>query len=289
MDAIADLKQSAAGTSKLTDEALIHTHQKLVDLNKNQLVFPALQQIPQERARRSRRIKMPLRNTGHIFTAMTFKRFRGAQHLRMWSPNWLPAKNAQQKGTRKQGKSQQHLDKLLERIHHYSSVIDSAAQGSPSLSMWFGPLSSFSSSKGYYVKLFREATTFGALWPLFLDIVKALRDVWIVLDSIHGCRTKIKLVIGSRHTSDLSPATNTVFEYSASDLRQVSVDYIAHEAAEMGEQGSLLREVTTDFVDTVDRLGGQMAWRGTLIHLVKAASSVFETQAFSREYRIRTR
>lgn len=36
MDAVADLKQSAAGTSQLTNKALIQTHQKLVDLNKNQ-------------------------------------------------------------------------------------------------------------------------------------------------------------------------------------------------------------------------------------------------------------
>lgn len=155
------------------------------------------------------------------------------------------------------------------------------------------------SSKGYYVKLFKEATTFGALWPLFIDIVKPLQEVWTVLDSIHGCvdgreriitdirglietvgrSTKIKLVLGSRYTSDLTPATNTVFEYSASDMRQASVDYIAHEAAEMGEQGSLLREVTTDIVDTVDRLGGQMVWRGTLLHLVKAATSMSEAQA----------
>lgn len=45
----------------------------------------------------------------------------------------VACKNALQKGTRKQGKSQQHLDKLLQRIHHYSSVIDPAAQGSPEL------------------------------------------------------------------------------------------------------------------------------------------------------------
>jgi hypothetical protein len=47
MDAVADLKQSAAGTSQLTDKALIHTHQRLVDSNTNQLVFPTLQQVPQ--------------------------------------------------------------------------------------------------------------------------------------------------------------------------------------------------------------------------------------------------
>jgi hypothetical protein len=105
-------------------------------------------------------------------------------------------------------------------------------------------------NKGYYVKLFKEATSFMALWPLFVEIVKALREVWIVLDSIHGCvdgreriiadlrglvetighNTRIKLVIGSRHTSDLTEAANAVFEYSASDMRQASVDYIAHEA-----------------------------------------------------------
>jgi hypothetical protein len=46
----------------------------------------------------------------------------------------------------------------------------------------------------------------------------------------------------------------------------------------MGAQGSLLRDLTSDILDTVDRLGGQMVWRGTLIHLVKSAKSVSEAQ-----------
>ncbi|KAL4768997.1 hypothetical protein BDW60DRAFT_109780 [Aspergillus nidulans var. acristatus] len=121
MDAVADLKQSAAGTSQLTDKALIHTHQRLVDSNTNQGKAPI---TAYQDAMAQFRAHLHSDDFQKISRSTTFSDVVA---------ELVVCKNAQQKGTRKQGKSQQHLDKLLERIHHYSSVIDSAAQGSPEL------------------------------------------------------------------------------------------------------------------------------------------------------------
>lgn len=83
--------------------------------------------------------------------------------------------------------------------------------------------------KKHYIQLFRDATTFELLWPIFTQIVRCLNELWIVVDSIHDCedgrvaligklkiliqqldsRTRIKVAVSSRHVSDF-PAAHTV-------------------------------------------------------------------------------
>jgi hypothetical protein len=82
--------------------------------------------------------------------------------------------------------------------------------------------------QNHYIRLFYEAKTFDVLWGIFLQIVSTIKQVWIIVDSIHDCdngksmvidklksltssgslHTRIKTAIISRNVSDLDNAQN---------------------------------------------------------------------------------
>lgn len=148
-------------------------------------------------------------------------------------------------------------------------------------------------SEGYYMRLFREATTFEALWSLFTQIVRALEEVWIVIDSIHDCsdgrerllselkaltkssglKTRIKLAISSRHATDVETISDAVMQYSSKDMQEAIVEYVSHEAFLMGDRGSILLKLSPEISAAVERLGGMTVWRGPIVRLVMSTSS----------------
>lgn len=147
-------------------------------------------------------------------------------------------------------------------------------------------------NKGYYMRLFREATTFDALWLIFMQIIRALEELWIVLDSIHDCpdgkefindlmalvktgglRTRIKLAISSRNVSDVETISDGVMQYSAEDMQEGNLEYISHEASLMGERGSFLLNLAPEINASIARIGGVAALRRPIVHLVLTTHS----------------
>jgi hypothetical protein len=148
-------------------------------------------------------------------------------------------------------------------------------------------------SEGYYMRLFREATSFEALWSIFTQIVRSLEELWIVIDSIHDCsdgkerfikelmalikttglRTRIKLAISSRHVVDVETVSDVVIQYSAKDMEEATLEYISHEASVMGERGTLLLNLAPEIGAAIRRLGGMAALRRPIVHLVMTTNS----------------
>lgn len=153
-------------------------------------------------------------------------------------------------------------------------------------------------NEGYYVKMFREATTFEDLWSIFRQLVKALDELWFVLDSIHDCSdgkepfmkdlmalvkkdgsgTRIKLAISSRHVSDVETVSDAVMQYSAQDMQESTMAYISHEASLMGDRGTFLMNHASEISAAIGRIGGVPALRRPLVHLVMSTNSDDEAQ-----------
>ncbi|VUC32121.1 unnamed protein product [Clonostachys rosea] len=152
--------------------------------------------------------------------------------------------------------------------------------------------------QGHYIRLFHEAKTFDVLWSIFLRIVSALEELWIVIDSIHDCRdgksilinslrslvttnglrTRIKIAISSRHKSDLAVAANWIIQYTAQDMREGIATYIKEELSleesASGTNDGLIRSVT----ETVEAVGGGLHWARAVIYLLKVTQSESHAQ-----------
>lgn len=147
--------------------------------------------------------------------------------------------------------------------------------------------------QGHYIRLFHEAKTFEMLWPIFVQVVGAIRELWIIIDSIHDIKdgrsllienlrslinmaslhTQIKIVLSSRHVSDLSVVTNNMIEYTAQDMQQGIATYVGHElASSKGTivDGPSIRQLS---IDRIQSLGGGLHWARAVIHLIKSTSS----------------
>ncbi|KAL2862422.1 uncharacterized protein BJX67DRAFT_297566 [Aspergillus lucknowensis] len=115
MASLATMKQSVPGTLQLPGQALVHQHAGMVEVNRNEAMVTAYQKA-----------------ISHYRTSLADDDFHKVTQNTTFADvvaELIACKNAQQTGTRKAGKAQQHLDALLQRIHHYTGVIDAATQG----------------------------------------------------------------------------------------------------------------------------------------------------------------
>lgn len=147
--------------------------------------------------------------------------------------------------------------------------------------------------QGHYIRLFREATTFDMLWAIFMRILTSLTELWIVIDSIHDItdgkdalinsfanllkqptlRTRLKVVISSRHVSDFDAVTDNVIQYTAEDMSQGISFYVSQELKACGLPVANGSQIHHTAVDTINSVGGGLHWARAVLHLLKATDS----------------
>lgn len=147
--------------------------------------------------------------------------------------------------------------------------------------------------QSHYIRLFQEAKSFETLWTIFAQIVVAIKELWIIIDSIHDCKdgkslliqqlrslvdkeglnTKIKIAISSRYATDLSKVTANLVQYSAQDMRQGISNYFEEEliSPEGISQGDVI--VRSRALEVIEEMGGGLHWARAIIHLLHTTRS----------------
>lgn len=148
--------------------------------------------------------------------------------------------------------------------------------------------------KKHYIQLFRDATTFEKLWPIFTQIVSCLSELWVIVDSIHDCeddrveligklkmliqqldsRTRIKVALSSRHVSDF-PEAHTVLQYTADDMQAGITTYVRHEFQQRGwsEDSGNYADLVHSASNTTSAVGGGLFWARAVVHVAVAQAS----------------
>lgn len=147
--------------------------------------------------------------------------------------------------------------------------------------------------QGHYIQLFRDATTFDMLWAILMQILTSLKELWIIIDSVHDIadgndalinsfanllkqptlRTRLKVVISSRHVSDLKAVTDNVIQYTAEDMREGIAFYVSQELKECGLPVSDGSQIHRMALDTINSVGGGLHWARAVLHLLKTTDS----------------
>lgn len=142
----------------------------------------------------------------------------------------------------------------------------------------------------HYIRLFREADTFESLWTVLLQIAVYIRELWVVIDSIHDCKdgnsilirnlgtlvdkvapyARIKVVISSRHMTDLSGVTTNILEYTAADMREGILHYV-HQQLEAQGQASF--GLATQVTDVISSVGGGLHWARAVVDVLRGQTS----------------
>lgn len=143
----------------------------------------------------------------------------------------------------------------------------------------------------YWTASFANASTFEKLWSIFAQLVRALHEVWIVLDSIHDCSegldellsclcdltrdssVKLKVVFTCREPG-LSEVVGNVIEVTPKDLEQGTRDYIQREHPELHQ------DLIQPALDATCRLGGGPYWAQIVMGLTKAKNDKKAAKAF---------
>lgn len=144
----------------------------------------------------------------------------------------------------------------------------------------------------YWTASFANASTFENLWSIFDQLVRALHEVWIVLDSVHDCSegleellsylcdlahndstVKLKVVVTCRG-SGLSEMVGHVIQVTPKDLEQGARDYIQREHPELHE------DLFQPALNAVCRLGGGPYWAQIVMGLTKAKNDKKAAKSF---------
>lgn len=134
----------------------------------------------------------------------------------------------------------------------------------------------------YWTTSFADASTFEKLWSIFDQLIRALHEVWIILDSVHDCdegldellsclcnlarnETTVKLkVVFTCRDADFSEMVGHFIQVKPQDLEQGARDYIHREYPELHV------DLFQPALDAACRLGGGSYWAQVIMGLTKA-------------------
>ncbi|KAH9905267.1 hypothetical protein F4778DRAFT_779615 [Xylariomycetidae sp. FL2044] len=145
----------------------------------------------------------------------------------------------------------------------------------------------------YYAQTFKHADDFDELWRVFVQLVKSLRQVWIILDSVHDCKgdlrdllgglTKlvessqsgpcVKVALSSRQSAAFCSMVPNAVHYTPQDMRNGVSIYVEQELQRVTapwKDSSLLVRYA---VEAIDRLGGGIYWAQLVINRLRLKAS----------------